>query len=210
MAYLLPDRVVLMKIIIALVSIGLFSTVATAQEPAATERIAGQVLKAVVIGGDTIPHIELKPVVILAPRIFGSRGEENRHRRLVHNVKRVYPFAKLAGQKFEYYSRILDTLPTEVEQRRLMRQVEKEIREEFEDDLVRLTVTQGHILIKLIDRETEHSSFEVLREFRGAFSAVFWQSFARIFGFNLRTKYDPEGADRQIEEIVLLIEEGII
>jgi len=199
-----------MKIIFVFISLMLFCHVAASQEPTASIFFDGHIVKAVIIDGDTIPHIELRPVAILAPRIFGSRSDENRHRRLVHNVRRVYPFAKLAGQKFEYYSRILETLPTDAERRRLMRQVEKDIRAEFEDDMVRLTVTQGHILIKLIDRETQHTSFEVLREFRGAFSAVFWQSFGRIFGFNLRTRYDPEGADRQIEEIVRLIEEGVI
>jgi len=199
-----------MKIFLSFILLAFILKVAAGQEPFPATHITGHVVIAVVVDGDTIPHIELRPVAILAPRIFISRSEENRYRRLVHNVKRVYPFARLAGQKFDYYSQILETLPTEAERRRLMRQVEKDIRSEFEDDLVRLTVTQGHILIKLIDRETDHTSFEVLREFRGAFSAIFWQSFGRIFGFNLRTHYDPKGVDRQIEEIVRLIEEGLI
>jgi len=168
------------------------------------------VARAIVLDGDTIPYIELKPVVIFSPRFFSSRAEENRHRRLVHNVRRVYPFARLAGQKFAYYTQVLDTLPTEAARRRLMRQVERDLRSEFEDDLVRLTTTQGAILIRLIDRETQHSSFDVVREFRGTVSAVFWQSFGRIFGFNLRVRYDPKGQDRQIEEIVLLIEAGLL
>lgn len=168
------------------------------------------VSRAIVLDGDTIPYIELKPVVIFSPRFFSSRAEENRHRRLVHNVRRVYPFARLAGQKFAYYTQVLDTLPNEAARRRLMRQVERDLRSEFEDDLVRLTTAQGAILIRLIDRETQHSSFEVVREFRGAVSAVFWQSLGRIFGYNLRVRYDPNGQDRQIEEIVLLIEAGLL
>jgi len=177
-------------------------------EPAPVPQLL--VARAIIVNGDTIPYIELRPVVIFSPRFFSSRAEENRHRRLVHNVRRVYPFARLAGQKFAYYTQVMDTLPDEASRRRLMRQVERDLRYEFEDDLVRLTTAQGAILIRLIDRETRHSSFEVVREFRGTVSAVFWQSLGRLFGYNLRERYDPNGQDRQIEEIVLLIEAGLL
>jgi hypothetical protein len=165
--------------------------------------------RAVVLNGDTIPFIELKPVTFLAPRIFTSRREEIRYTRLVHNVKRVYPYAKLAGIKYEEYNRLLSSLP-ESQRKRVARQIEKQIKDEFEGDLRRLTITQGHILIKLIDRETSNTSYEVVKDFRGAFTAVFWQSIGRLFGYNLKTQYDPRGEDKLIEEIVLLIEQGFI
>ena len=170
----------------------------------------GKVVKARIVNGDTIPYMELAPVNIIAPRIFKSRADENRYRRLVHNVKRVYPYAKLAGIKYEEYSEIIQTLPTESQRRRAMRQAENELKAQFEDELIRLTFTQGLILIKLVDRETSNSSFDVVKEFRGIVSAVFWQGLGRVFGFNLKTKYDPEGQDRMIEEIVQLIEAGVL
>lgn len=170
----------------------------------------GSVVKARIVNGDTLPVIDLAPVAFFAPRIFKSRGDENRYRRLVHNVKRVYPYARLAGIKFEEYNEILLSLPTEAQRRRAMRQAENELRAQFEDDLKRLTFTQGLILIKLVDRQTNHTSYDVVKEFRGMVSAVFWQGLGRIFGFNLKTEYDPEGEDRLIEEIVQMIEAGVI
>jgi hypothetical protein len=81
---------------------------------------------------------------------------------------------------------------------------------QFEDDLRGLTFSHGLVLLKLVDRETSHTSYELLKEFRGNVSAVFWQSFGRVFGFNLRTRYDPKGEDALIEEIIQLIEAGMI
>jgi hypothetical protein len=165
--------------------------------------------RAVVLDGDTIPFIELKPVTFLAPRIFANRREEIRYTRLVHNVKRVYPYAKLAGIKYEEYNKLLAALP-ESQRKGVAREIEKQIKDEFEGDLRRLTITQGHILIKLIDRETSNTSYDVVKDFRGAFTAVFWQSIGRLFGYNLKTQYDPRGDDKLIEEIVQLIEQGLI
>ncbi|MEE4176645.1 MAG: DUF4294 domain-containing protein [Bacteroides sp.] len=174
------------------------------------EGFQGQVVKARIVDGDTIPVIDLAPVAFFAPRIFKNRAEENRYRRLVYNIKRVYPYAKLAGIKYEEYNELLMTLPNEIQRKRAMRQAEMELRAEFEDDLKKLTFSQGLILIKLVDRETSNTSYDVVREFRGMVSAVFWQGLGRLFGFNLRTKYDPEGEDRMIEEIVEMIEAGVL
>ncbi len=166
--------------------------------------------KAVVYQQDTIPYIELPTVKYFAPRIFNSRAEEIRYTRLVRNVKKVYPYAKLAGIKFHEYSKLLQGIPSESQKRQITRRIEQEIKKEFEGELRKLTITQGHILIKLIDRETRHSSYDVLKDFRGTVTALFWQSFGRIFGYNLKTKYDPNGEDYLIEEIIQLIELGVI
>ncbi len=166
--------------------------------------------RAVVYHGDTIPFIELPTFQYFAPRIFANNREQRRYNRLVQNVKRVYPYARLAGIKFDEYSEMLMGLETEAQRKRAARNLEREIRDEFEGELRRLTISQGHILIKLIDRETNHTSYDVLRDFRGAFTAVFWQSFGRLFGYDLKTEYDPHGEDRLIEEIVQLIEMGVI
>ncbi|MFP4065282.1 MAG: DUF4294 domain-containing protein [Bacteroidales bacterium] len=170
----------------------------------------GHTVAARVLNGDTIPVIELRPVSVTAKREFANRWEAYRYNRTVRNVKIVYPYAKLAGNMFREYSRRLMELETEKERSQFMSEAEDEIRDNFEDDLKRLTFSQGLILIKLIDRETDQTSYHILKEFRGSFSAVFWQSLGRIFGYDLREQYDPYGKDHRIEEIVQLIEEGLI
>ncbi len=94
------------------------------------------------------------------------------------------------------------------QRRAYIKTAEKELRDEFEDELVHLTVSQGRLLMKLIDRELGKTTFFVLQDIKGNFKAVFWQGIARIFGSNLKTGYDPEGEDAMIEEIILLIEAG--
>jgi len=195
-------------VFIKLLSIFIFLLVLS--EKSHAQQNPGTTTRAVVYEGDTIPYIELPTFRFFAPRIFTSNREERQYQRLVRNVKRVYPYARLAGIKFDEYSKMLDELETDAQRRRATRQIEREIRDEFEGELRRLTISQGHILIKLIDRETNHTSYDVLRDFRGAFTAVFWQSFGRIFGYNLKTEYDPYGEDILIEEIVQLIEMGAI
>ena len=133
-----------------------------------------------------------------------------KHSRLIHNVKRAYPYAKLAGIKLREYEVVLKNASSDKERRQLMKQAERELKDEFEDDLKNLTFKQGIILIKLVDRETGDSSYELVQELRGKFVAFFWQTFARLFGYNLKVKYDPEGEDKEIEDIVVMIENGSI
>ena len=174
------------------------------------QQVRGITVRARVVAGDTIPYIELKPVVFMAPRVFASRRDAQRYERLVYNVKKVYPYARLAGVKLLEYSEELAGMHSDAQRRRALRNIEKEIRAEFEADLMKLTRTQGMILIKLVDRETRHTPYNILRDFRGMVSAVFWQSLGRIFGYNLKTEYDPYGEDHLIEEIVVLIEMGLL
>jgi len=178
-----------------------------AQDPDSLDRLI--TVRASIVQGDTIPVIDLKPFNLVAPRYFSSRYEAMRYQRLVRNVKLVYPYARLAGNKLIEYEEELRGM-TDAERRRATRRIEREIRDEFETDLMSLTRSQGTILIKLIDRETRHTSYDLLRDLRGMVSAVFWQSLGRIFGYNLKTGYDPYGEDFLIEEIVQLIEAGFL
>ena len=92
----------------------------------------------------------------------------------------------------------------------MMKKAQDELEAQFGDDLKALTFSQGKILLKLVDRQTGNSSFELVQEFRGKFVAFFWQSFAKLFGYNLKIQYDPLGEDKDIELIVLMIENGTI
>jgi len=91
-----------------------------------------------------------------------------------------------------------------------MKQAEKEIRAEYQGKLRKFTIGQRKILVKLIDRETNHSSYNLLKELRGSVSAVLWQGLGRLFGYNLKIKYDPTGEDKDIEQIIQLIDIGAI
>jgi hypothetical protein len=160
--------------------------------------------------GDTIYVGDLKEVEVTAPLIFNSKQNAKRYSRLVRYVKKVYPYAKVAGMKMREYEKELEETPKKRDRKKLMKQAEKELKEEFSNELKKLTYMQGEILLKLIDRETQTSGYEIVKEMRGGFKATFYQGFARLFGFNLKDRYDPEGRDREIEEIVQMIEQGKI
>lgn len=166
------------------------------------------VARALVIDGDTIWVAELDEIYIFPTKKFKNNRERRRYTRLIHNVKTVYPWAKLAGDKLAEVEIHLATLETEKEQREYIKQVEDELLGEYKEDLKKLTITQGRILIKLVDRETGDTSYELVKELRGNLSAAFWQALARLFGSNLKSEFDAEGEDRLIEEIVVLIENG--
>lgn len=174
------------------------------------QKVEGVVVYARVINGDTIPIVPLDEVNIYSFKIIDSKREARRHSKLIRNVKKVYPYARLAGIKLREYNSILEKTENERERRRIMKKAEDEIEDEFGNDLRKLTFSQGKILIKLIDRETGSSSFELVQDLRGKFAAFFYQTFARIFGYNLKVSYDPQGEDKDIEVIVRMIETGQI
>ncbi len=162
-----------------------------------------------IIDGDTIPVYQLKEVNVTAYRVV-SKKEFRRMNRLIRNVKKVYPYAEIAGHKYREYNALLEKTSDKKEQRKIIKQAEKELKAEFGHDLRKLTFSQGRILIKLIDRETGDTSFDLVKELRGGFPAFFYQGFARLFGYNLKTDYDAKGADSQIELIVRMIKNGSI
>ncbi len=158
--------------------------------------------------GDTIPVIQLPELKIFSFKPYKSKRQARKMTRLIYNVKRVYPYAKLAGIKLNEYEEILSGIEDKKTRKKIMKQAEDELEAEFGDDLRDFTFTQGKILIKLVYRETGASSYELVAELRGKFRAFFWQAFARVFGFNLKNEYDPEGEDKEIEFIVQMIEAG--
>jgi len=163
-----------------------------------------------IVNGDTLPIITLSEVTIEAKMTWKNKRAYRRYTKLMRNVKKVYPYARLAGLKLIEYENMIAQVDTEKEKKKLMKQAEQELKDEFGDELKDLTFSQGKILLKLVDRETGTTSYKVVQELRGKFSAFFWQSIARIFGYNLKVRYDPEGEDRQIENIVRMIENGKI
>ncbi len=175
-----------------------------------SQKVKPITVKAIVIDGDTIPIIGLKQVEVYSFGIPHTRKAKRKLTRLIKNVKKVYPWARLAGIQLRKYDKLLVAAKTERERRKIMKIAEKEINKKYGGDLKKLTFSQGKILIKLIDRETGDSSFDLVQDLRGNFTAFFYQAFARIWGYNLKTKYDPNGDDKQIENIVRMIERGQI
>lgn len=168
------------------------------------------VTRAVVIDGDTIPFMTL-PVIEVITAADPNRTENlKRYLKLRRDVLKVYPYAKLASRTLKAINDTVSKLPNERARSKFIKQKEKEMKAKFEGDLKKLTFTQGTILIKLVDRETGNTSYELVKELRGSFQAFFWQSLARLFGSTLKSEYDGAGDDAAIESIVQSIEKGEI
>lgn len=168
------------------------------------------VTRGIIEGSDTIPMVELPEVRVYDRQDFDYLYLKRRYRKLIRNVKKAYPYAKVAGTELKELDDQLASISTEKERKAFVELAEKEIMTEFEKEVKRLTVTQGIILVKLIDRETGRTSYQVIKDLKGGFTAFFWQGIARIFGNNLKAEYDPDDKDRIIEDIVLGIEAGFI
>lgn len=159
-------------------------------------------------GSDSIQYVEMNNVYVYAPLEFKNEKQRSAYNRLVTNVKKVLPIAKevnmLVIETYEY----LQTIPSEKERKEHIKYVEKSLKEEYTPRLKKLTYSQGKLLIKLIYRETNSSSFELVQAFLGATRANFYQAFAWMFGASLKKVYDPQGADRLTERVVRLVEAG--
>ncbi|MCF8377923.1 MAG: DUF4294 domain-containing protein [Bacteroidales bacterium] len=166
------------------------------------------VMRAIIVGHDTILVSDIPEVNIYPRREFKNRFQYYRYRTLIRNVKAAYPYAKLASEKLLELDKRLANMSSERQRKANIDEYEKELREEFEDKLTHLTISQGRILIKLIDREMDQTTFLVITNVKGKFKAVFWQGVARIFGSNLKSEYNPEDEDAMIEEIIIMIEAG--
>lgn len=160
--------------------------------------------------GETMPEIVIDEVSVVGKMTARQRFQWWRYRRLVINVKRVYPYSILVRESLAEVNDTLMHIPDDRDRRKYLKKFEKDIFAEYEDDMRRMTITQGRILIKLIDRETQNSSYKLIQFYRGKVSAVFWQGIARLFGTNLKASYDPEGDDYLIEKVIYEIEAGRI
>jgi hypothetical protein len=172
------------------------------------DTIKHMVVPGKIINGDTIPYVDMKNVVVFPPMDVKTLTELIGYGRLVYNVKKVYPYAKLAAAKLTEYKHALDSIPTERAKRKFLKAAEKDLEARFGNEIKELNFTQGKILIKLVYRQTGNSTFDIVKELRGSFNAFIYQTVARIFGYDLRSQYDPEGNDKAIEHIVQLIDEG--
>lgn len=166
------------------------------------------VLQNVERDGVKLPEMEIKEVVILGKRRIFSGFQYWKYERLVYNVKKVYPYALIVREKFKDVNATLQKLPDDRAKRKYIKEVEKQVFHDYEGDMREISITQGRILIRLIDRETDITSYELIKEYKGSISASFWQGIARLFGTNLKEAYDPVGDDFLIENIIAEIDSG--
>ncbi len=162
----------------------------------------------IVLEGDTVYLSSISPVYITPVISVESKRDMRRYRKLIRNIKVVYPYAKIAARKYEEVVVEYAKLTSEREKKEYMKKVEEELKSEFEGELKNLTISQGRILIKLIDREIGLTSYDIVKEYRGNFSAFFWQALAKLFGNNLKSTFDADGEDKIINDIILLIDNG--
>jgi hypothetical protein len=174
------------------------------------DTLAGRyyILQNVIRDGVTMPEIEIEEVNVVARPATARKAEYRRNERLIYNIKRVYPYALMVRMRLNKVNEDLKTITGEKERKNYLKNVEKNVFAEYEDDMRDMTMTQGRLLIKLVDRETQNTSYDLIRDFRGKFSAAFWQGIARIFGTNLKEEYDANGEDAPIELIINEIEAG--
>ena len=166
------------------------------------------VVACIIENNDTLPTIQLETVDVVAYLTAEDIARLQRFHKLKKNILKVWPYAKMAAVMMRDMNNHLLTLKSEKEKKKYIKISEKEMRTNFETELKGLTYSQGRLLIKLIDRETDHTTYQIVKQFRGSFQAMFWQGLAKVFGSNLKTEYDSEGEDRQIEFIIQSLEKG--
>ncbi|QIU93508.1 DUF4294 domain-containing protein [Bacteroides faecium] len=172
--------------------------------------INGYLVPMCIYNGDTIPCVQLRTVYIFRPLKFKNEKERQEYYRLVRNVKKVYPISKEINQAIIETYEYLQTLPNEKARQKHIKRVEKGLKEQYTPRMKKLSFTQGKLLIKLIDRQSNSTSYELVKAFMGPFKAGFYQTFAALFGASLKKEYDPEGEDKLTERVVLLVENGQI
>ena len=156
--------------------------------------------------GDTIPESVLPPVEVYAKLTGQWKNYWADWTRLRNAVYVTYPYAIAASRIMNQVNAQLSGVTDKKKRRLIIRSREKELKKEFTDQLVKLSVYQGKVLMKLINRQTGNNCYEIIEEYKGFFSAAFWQTIAFLFGSNLKQPYDPSGDDADMEKIVKDVE----
>lgn len=155
--------------------------------------------------GDSIMRVELLEV-----RIYNRKRDLKKYQRMVRAVKKVYPLAQEAARRMDNFDIELARIDSKKEKKNYTESIEEALKEELTPMLWKMTRYEGMILLKLIDRETNHTAFRIIKEFRSGFTASFYQVLAQMFGNNLKLEYDPTGEDEMLEYIVKQYRAGVL
>lgn len=160
--------------------------------------------------GDTIPYFTLPTVHIFKPIYFKNNRERQKYNKLVRDVKKVLPLSKEIRRAVLETYEMLQTLPTEKARNAHIKAVEKSVKKQYTPIMKKLTFSQGKLLIKLVDRQTNSTGYELVKAFMGPLKAGFYQAFAALFGASLKKEYDATGDDAMVERVIILVESGQI
>ena len=162
--------------------------------------------------GDTAIMVVLNNITYFPPLKFKNKKQEQFYWRTVRDVKRTLPYAKMIAETILETYEYMETLPSQEERQRHLQQMEKEVFNQYKPQLKKFTKSQGKMLVKLITRETNQSSYSILKAFLGTFRAGFWQTFGRFFGVNLKSDFRPDKneEDAIIERVCVLVEQGML
>lgn len=158
--------------------------------------------------GDTIPYIKLPTVYIFKPLKFKNKREMAKYYKLIRDVKKVLPISKEINRAIIETYEYMMTLPNEKARQKHIKAVEKSLKEQYTPRMKKLSFAQGKLLIKLVDRQTHSTGYELVKAFMGPFKAGFYQTFAALFGASLKKQYDPMGDDVLTERVILMVENG--
>lgn len=158
--------------------------------------------------GDSITRVDFYPLRVYPPLTFKSRRSERAYYKLVRDVKRTLPLARMINQILIETYEYMQTLPEGKAREEHIKRVEKGLKEQYTPMMKKLTFSQGKLLIKLVDRECNQTSYELVKAFVGPFRAGFYQTFASMFGASLKKEYDPDADDALTERVILMVESG--
>lgn len=169
------------------------------------------IMNATILAGDSIPHIDLEEIAIMPPPQFKSRREARKYWRLIYNLKKVLPYSRIVYATIGEMEAELADSQTDKERRQVIKAAEDSLWDMYEPDLRKMTITQGRLLFKLVDRESMETSYFWVEHYKGSFSAYFWQGIARIFGSNLKSGFDlSDPDDIMIDQLIKYIDLGYI
>jgi hypothetical protein len=187
---------------------GIFASTVPQNELKSAEITPKRQVKAVVENGDTIALYELPTVWVYPPMKFKNKREEKFYWRTVRDVKKTLPLSKYIKEVIIVTNDTLMMLPTKQERDKYMRGFEKRIYKQEYGRMSKLTLRQGMLLIRLVDRECDATGYELIKAYRGSFTAGFYQMFAKMFGASLKTEFGSHEDDATIERIINLVESG--
>jgi hypothetical protein len=153
---------------------------------------------------------EILNITIQTIPVFHRKRDFKNYQRMVRAVKKVYPLALEAAKRMENLDEELAAMDSRKDRKEYTKAIEDALKEEISPMLWKMTRYEGKILLKLIDRETKHTAFAIIKDFRSGFTAGFYQMLAKMFGNNLKLEYDPKGEDEVLEQIVLYYKAGLL
>ena len=162
--------------------------------------------------GDRVRVTVIHDVTVYPPMKFKNKKEEDFYWRTVRDVRKALPYAKMAFSTLVETYEYIQTIPDQKKREAHLKTLEKDIFNQYKPVIKKFTKTQGKVLLKLINRETNQSSFSIVKAFLGTFRAGFWQTFGRFFGMNLKQSWRPDKnrEDAIINRVATLIEQGAL